>query len=157
MLYCISHLSCNVDVGAGRRAFTESGGIRILYASCEDSIDSRELESIVLMASVIMRKSFPKNRLPITSLKSVLSYNLPHSDFHTLDMGEGQGKKVTCKLNTKNNEKIKSPKSTAFNLKRVVYYIRMTHKQIVFNFLKTLNLDSCQIFNLSFIIICIGI
>ena len=82
-------LLCNP--GAGRRAFTDSGGIRILYASCEDSIDSRELESIILMASVIMRKSFPKNRLPTNSLKSVLSFNLPHSDFHTLDTGEGQG------------------------------------------------------------------
>ena len=78
-------------VESGRDSLKEAGGIRILYTTCQETIESRELETLIFMASVIMRKCFPRNRLPLTSLRSAVTCSLPDSDFHTIDMGEGQG------------------------------------------------------------------
>ena len=76
---------------SGRKALMEADGVRVLYTTCQESIECRELETIIFMASLIMRKCFPRNRLPISNLRSPVSVPLPHSDFHVVDMGEGQG------------------------------------------------------------------
>lgn len=80
---------------SGRQALMEADGIRVLYTCCQESIDCREAESLIVMASLIMRKCFPRNRLPICSLRSALTCPLPESSFHVLDTGEGQG--ILCK------------------------------------------------------------
>lgn len=80
-----------VIVESGRTALMDSDGIRVLYTTCQETIECRELESLIYAASVIMRKCFPKNRLPMTSLRSTLTCTLPDSDFHVIDRGEGHG------------------------------------------------------------------
>ena len=76
---------------SGRKALMEADGIRILYTSCKETIDCRELEPVILNASIIMRKCFPRNKLPLENLRSPLCCPLPESDFHIRDTGEGHG------------------------------------------------------------------
>ena len=90
---CLSFiLSLIVIEESGRKAFMEADGIRILYTACQESIECRESESIIVLSSHIMRKCFPKNRLAVMNLRSTLVFPLPDSDFHVPETGEGQGK-----------------------------------------------------------------
>jgi len=61
-------------------ALMEADGIRVLYTTCQETADCREFESIINLTNTIMRKCFPKNRLPVPTLQSPLSFNLPESD-----------------------------------------------------------------------------
>ena len=76
---------------SGRKALMEADGIRLLYTTCQESVECREVDSLIFMASHIMRKCFPKNHLPLCSLRSPITCRLPQSDFHIPDPGEGQG------------------------------------------------------------------
>ena len=67
---------------SGRQAFVESDGIRVLYNSAQDVSDSREVESLIMLASLIMRKCCPRNRLPLENVLSAITFPLPHSDVH---------------------------------------------------------------------------
>ncbi len=69
----------------------EADGIRILYNCCQETLESRELESIIFLSSLIMRKCFPRNRLPLDNLRNSIGCQLPISDFHVPETGEGQG------------------------------------------------------------------
>jgi len=60
----------------------EADGIHLLYNSCLDTIDCRELESVIYLASIIMRKCFPKSRLPISMLRNPLMFPIPDSDLY---------------------------------------------------------------------------
>ncbi|XP_074650112.1 cytosolic carboxypeptidase 1-like isoform X2 [Tubulanus polymorphus] len=73
------------NLKSGRKTLIEADGIRILYNTCMESIESRELESVIFTASLIMRRCFPRNRLPLQTVKSPLNMSLPESDFHKLD------------------------------------------------------------------------
>ncbi|XP_071096549.1 cytosolic carboxypeptidase 1-like [Haliotis cracherodii] len=70
------------NLKSGRKAFVESEGIRVLYETSQEVIDCREMESLILLASIIMRKCCPRNKLPIADVQSCVSYPLPASDFH---------------------------------------------------------------------------
>jgi hypothetical protein len=76
---------------SGRMALMEADGIQILYSTCQETVDCRELESIISLANTIMRKCFPKNRLPVPTLRSPLSFSLPDSDAYesTTQLDEG--------------------------------------------------------------------
>jgi len=76
---------------SGRNALMEADGIHLLYNTCLDTIDCRELESVIYLASVIMRKCFPKSRLPIATLRNPLTFPIPDSDVYgsTSELTEG--------------------------------------------------------------------
>ncbi|XP_031426873.1 cytosolic carboxypeptidase 1 isoform X2 [Clupea harengus] len=61
----------------GRKAFIEADGMRILY-NTSTCLPVRTLDSLVSTSSLIMRKCFPKNRLPLPTIKSVYLHALPH-------------------------------------------------------------------------------
>jgi hypothetical protein len=71
---------------SGRKALMEADGIRFLYTACQESIDVRELESLIFTASFIMRRCFPKNKMPVPAVRSTLLFALPESDFHIIEM-----------------------------------------------------------------------
>ena len=75
--------------------------MRILYTTSQETLEVQELESVVYLSSLVMRKCFPRNRLPISVLRSAISCSLPVSDFHVLDTCEEQGQyldvNITCK------------------------------------------------------------
>ncbi|XP_076444257.1 cytosolic carboxypeptidase 1-like [Babylonia areolata] len=70
------------NLKSGRQAFVESDGIRLLYNSAQEVSDSREVESLIMLASLIMRKCCPRNRLPLDNVLSAVTFPLPHSDQH---------------------------------------------------------------------------
>ena len=82
---------CVCDTESGRGALMESDGIPLLYNTCLETVDCRELESVIYLASVIMRKCFPKSRLPIATLRNPLTFPIPDSDVYgsTSDIIEG--------------------------------------------------------------------
>jgi len=67
---------------SGRNALMEADGIHLLYSTCLETIDCRELEAVIYASSIIMRKCFPKSRLPITTLRNPLTFAIPHSDVY---------------------------------------------------------------------------
>ena len=75
--------------GSGRKALVEANGIRILYESAQDVIDCREMEGLILLASVIMRKCCPRNKLPLGDIRSVVTFDKPFSELYP---EEGYGK-----------------------------------------------------------------
>ncbi|KAJ8304681.1 hypothetical protein KUTeg_018264, partial [Tegillarca granosa] len=70
------------NLRSGRKSLADANGIQILYDSAQEVIDCREMESLILLASVIMRKCCPRNKLPLSEIRSALSYDLPESDLY---------------------------------------------------------------------------
>ncbi|ESP05203.1 hypothetical protein LOTGIDRAFT_208161 [Lottia gigantea] len=82
----ILHILKNItNLKSGRKALLESDGIRILYETCQDISESREMESLILLASIIMRKCCPRNKLPLENTDSAVTFPLPLSDRHVPD------------------------------------------------------------------------
>lgn len=48
------------------------------YSVDQECLAVRTLDPLVNVSSLIMRKCFPKNRLPLPTIKSVFNYPLPH-------------------------------------------------------------------------------
>ncbi|XP_078313843.1 cytosolic carboxypeptidase 1-like isoform X2 [Crassostrea virginica] len=67
---------------SGRKALADANGIQILYDSAQEVIDCREMESLILLASVIMRKCCPRNKLPLDKLQSAFTQELPESELY---------------------------------------------------------------------------
>lgn len=85
---CHSVLSVHCDsVGSGRKALADANGIQILYDSAQEVIDCREMESLILLASVIMRKCCPRNKLPLDKLQSPFNLELPESELYPTGQG----------------------------------------------------------------------
>ncbi|XP_060927657.1 cytosolic carboxypeptidase 1 isoform X2 [Limanda limanda] len=74
-LVCIRNI---INIKLGRKAFIEADGMRILYNSSTECLPVRTLDPLVNTSSIIMRKCFPKNRLPLPTIKSAFNYQLPH-------------------------------------------------------------------------------
>lgn len=68
------------NLKVGRKAFLEADGISTLYVCCQETAEAPELDSVNVLASIIMRKSFPRNRLPLLSCNSPLPFDQPGSD-----------------------------------------------------------------------------
>ncbi|XP_058492634.1 cytosolic carboxypeptidase 1 [Solea solea] len=73
-LVCIRNIT---NIKLGRKAFIEADGMRILYNSSVECLPVRTLDPLVNVSSLIMRKCFPKNRLPLPTIKSAFQYQLP--------------------------------------------------------------------------------
>ncbi|XP_062924897.1 cytosolic carboxypeptidase 1 isoform X3 [Mobula hypostoma] len=74
ILTCIKNVT---SIKLGRKAFVDAEGIKILYNLSQDCLSVRTLDPLVNISSLIMRKCFPKNRLPIPTIKSVYQFQLP--------------------------------------------------------------------------------
>ncbi|KAM7392055.1 hypothetical protein PAMP_022697 [Pampus punctatissimus] len=75
LLVCLRNIT---NIKIGRKAFIEADGMRILYNSSTECLPVRTLDPLVNTSSLIMRKCFPKNRLPLPTIKSAFHYQLPH-------------------------------------------------------------------------------
>lgn len=74
LLVCLRNIT---NIKLGRKAFIEADGMRILYNSSAECLSVRTLDPLVNTSSLIMRKCFPKNRLPLPTIKSVFRFELP--------------------------------------------------------------------------------
>ncbi|XP_037633387.1 cytosolic carboxypeptidase 1 isoform X3 [Sebastes umbrosus] len=75
LLVCLRNIT---NIKLGRKAFIDADGMRILYNSSTECLPVRTLDPLVNTSSLIMRKCFPKNRLPLPTIKSTFHYQLPH-------------------------------------------------------------------------------
>uniref|UniRef100_A0A8C9W1N7 Cytosolic carboxypeptidase 1 n=1 Tax=Scleropages formosus TaxID=113540 RepID=A0A8C9W1N7_SCLFO len=75
ILGCIRNIT---NIKLGRKAFLEADGMRILYSTSTECLSVRTLDPLINTSSLIMRKCFPKNRLPVPTIRSVFHYQLPH-------------------------------------------------------------------------------
>ncbi|XP_064153171.1 cytosolic carboxypeptidase 1 isoform X2 [Anguilla rostrata] len=75
ILGCIKNIT---NIKLGRKAFVDAHGMKILYSTSTECLPVRTLDPLVNSSSLIMRKCFPKNRLPLTTIKSVFQHPLPH-------------------------------------------------------------------------------
>uniref|UniRef100_A0AAQ4Q6F2 Cytosolic carboxypeptidase 1 n=1 Tax=Gasterosteus aculeatus aculeatus TaxID=481459 RepID=A0AAQ4Q6F2_GASAC len=75
LLVCLRNIT---NIKLGRKAFIDTDGMRILYNSSTECLPVRTLDPLVNTSSLIMRKCFPKNRLPLPTIKSAFHYQLPH-------------------------------------------------------------------------------
>nr|CAB3220654.1 cytosolic carboxypeptidase 1-like [Phallusia mammillata] len=68
---------------SGRRSFIEAGGIEVLYASCKDylavsgSATNKSVESLLSVATLILRRCQKKCRLPVTNSHCTFRFRLP--------------------------------------------------------------------------------
>ncbi|XP_067886154.1 cytosolic carboxypeptidase 1 isoform X4 [Heterodontus francisci] len=74
ILTCIKNIT---GIKLGRKAFVDAEGMKVLYNTSQDCLSVRTLDPLVNISSLIMRKCFPKNRLPIPTIKSVYHFQLP--------------------------------------------------------------------------------
>uniref|UniRef100_A0A3P8QDM9 Cytosolic carboxypeptidase 1 n=1 Tax=Astatotilapia calliptera TaxID=8154 RepID=A0A3P8QDM9_ASTCA len=75
LLVCLRNIT---NIKLGRKAFIEADGMRILYNTSTECLPVRTLDPLINTSSLIMRKCFPKNRLPVPTIKSAFHYQLPH-------------------------------------------------------------------------------
>lgn len=86
----------------GKAAFIQADGIKTLYTLSLESLECRELEGVNNLSSQILRRCFPMNKLPVSSLASPLAFALldldsaGHSAAEDLldDSGEGESSEI---------------------------------------------------------------
>ncbi|XP_072006964.1 cytosolic carboxypeptidase 1 isoform X2 [Engystomops pustulosus] len=74
ILLCLKSIT---NIKLGRKAFIDANGMKILYNTSQDCQAVRTLDPLVNTSSLIMRKCFPKNRLPLPTIKSAFQFQLP--------------------------------------------------------------------------------
>ncbi|KAM3843924.1 cytosolic carboxypeptidase 1 isoform 5-T6 [Vipera latastei] len=65
------------NIKLGRKAFLDVDGMKILYNTSQECLVVRTLDPLVNISSLIMRKCYPKNRLPLPTIKSAFHFQLP--------------------------------------------------------------------------------
>nr|XP_044987008.1 cytosolic carboxypeptidase 1 isoform X3 [Jaculus jaculus] len=73
----LQSLKSVTNIKLGRKAFIDANGMKILYNTSQECLAARTLDSLVNTSSLIMRKCFPKNRLPLPTIKSSFHFQLP--------------------------------------------------------------------------------
>ncbi|KAG8455300.1 hypothetical protein GDO86_001482, partial [Hymenochirus boettgeri] len=74
ILHCLKNIT---NIKLGRKALIDANGIKALYNTSQECQAVRTLDPLVNTSSLIMRKCFPKNRLPLATIKSVFHFQLP--------------------------------------------------------------------------------
>ncbi|XP_019638452.1 PREDICTED: cytosolic carboxypeptidase 1-like [Branchiostoma belcheri] len=77
------------NLKTGRKAFIQAEGIRILHTTSQETLNCKALEPVINLSSIIMRKCFPKQQLPLVTLNSTYKYPLPGSGGDTGDGPQG--------------------------------------------------------------------
>ncbi|KAB0349223.1 hypothetical protein FD754_014080, partial [Muntiacus muntjak] len=73
----LQSLKSVTNIKLGRKAFIDANGMKILYNTSQECLAVRTLDPLVNTSSLIMRKCFPKNRLPLPTIKSSFQFQLP--------------------------------------------------------------------------------
>ncbi|XP_028349902.1 cytosolic carboxypeptidase 1 isoform X6 [Physeter macrocephalus] len=73
----LQSLKSVTSIKLGRKAFIDANGMKILYNTSQECLAVRTLDPLVNTSSLIMRKCFPKNRLPLPTIKSSFHFQLP--------------------------------------------------------------------------------
>ncbi|XP_057578043.1 cytosolic carboxypeptidase 1 isoform X2 [Hippopotamus amphibius kiboko] len=73
----LQSLKSVTNIKLGRKAFVDANGMKILYNTSQECLAVRTLDPLVNTSSLIMRKCFPKNRLPLPTIKSSFHFQLP--------------------------------------------------------------------------------
>ncbi|XP_044129566.1 cytosolic carboxypeptidase 1 isoform X1 [Bufo gargarizans] len=74
ILQCLKSIT---NIKLGRKAFIDANGMKTLYNTSQECQAVRTLDPLVNTSSLIMRKCFPKNRLPLPTIKSAFQFQLP--------------------------------------------------------------------------------
>uniref|UniRef100_A0A8C4U595 tubulin-glutamate carboxypeptidase n=1 Tax=Falco tinnunculus TaxID=100819 RepID=A0A8C4U595_FALTI len=74
LLLCLKHIT---DIQLGRETFLGSRGMEILFTSVQDCLSCKNLDPIVNTVTHILRKCYPKEPLPVVTVRSSYSFPLP--------------------------------------------------------------------------------
>uniref|UniRef100_A0A8C4QDU9 ATP/GTP binding protein 1 n=1 Tax=Eptatretus burgeri TaxID=7764 RepID=A0A8C4QDU9_EPTBU len=74
MLVCIKYIT---SINVGRVAFNDADGTEILYTTAQECLSNQALDRVVNLSTIIMRKCYPKNRLPLPTILSSIHFPLP--------------------------------------------------------------------------------
>ncbi|XP_010136268.1 PREDICTED: cytosolic carboxypeptidase 4, partial [Buceros rhinoceros silvestris] len=74
LLLCLKHIT---NIQLGRETFLGSRGMEILFASVQDCLSCKNLDPIINAVTQILRKCYPKESLPVTTVRSSYFFPLP--------------------------------------------------------------------------------
>ncbi|XP_025929006.1 cytosolic carboxypeptidase 4 [Apteryx rowi] len=74
LLICLKHIT---NIQLGRETFLDSCGMEILFTSVQDCLSCKNLDPIVTTVTQILRKCYPKEPLPLPTVRSSYSFSLP--------------------------------------------------------------------------------
>ncbi|XP_067873731.1 cytosolic carboxypeptidase 4 [Heterodontus francisci] len=76
LLSCIKNIT---NIQMGKKAFLKADGMRILLGTSRACGYTTDLQPVVKMATQIMRKCYPKQHLPLLTVRSCYSFVLPNA------------------------------------------------------------------------------
>ncbi|XP_057277919.1 cytosolic carboxypeptidase 4 isoform X1 [Pezoporus wallicus] len=74
LLLCLKHIT---NIQLGRETFLCSKGMEILFTSVQDCLSCKNLDPIINTVTQILRKCYPKEPLPVATVRSSYSFPLP--------------------------------------------------------------------------------
>ncbi|KAF1502853.1 Cytosolic carboxypeptidase 4, partial [Eudyptula minor] len=74
LLLCLKHIT---NVQLGRETFLGSRGMEILFTSVQDCLSCKNLDPIITTVTQILRKCYPKESLPVVTVRSSYFFPLP--------------------------------------------------------------------------------
>ncbi|KFP74067.1 Cytosolic carboxypeptidase 4, partial [Acanthisitta chloris] len=74
LLLCLKHIT---NIQLGRETFLGSHGMEILFTSVQDCLSCKNLDPIITTATQILRKCYPKEHLPLATVRSSYFFPLP--------------------------------------------------------------------------------
>ncbi|PKU39186.1 cytosolic carboxypeptidase 4 [Limosa lapponica baueri] len=74
LLLCLKHIT---NIQLGRETFLCSQGMEILFTSIQDCLFCTNLDPIITTVTQILRKCYPKEPLPVATVRSSYSFPLP--------------------------------------------------------------------------------
>ncbi|NXB45051.1 CBPC4 carboxypeptidase, partial [Leucopsar rothschildi] len=74
LLLCLKYIT---NIQLGRETFLGSRGMEILFTSVQDCLSCKSLDPIITTATHILRKCYPKEHLPVVTVRSSYSFPLP--------------------------------------------------------------------------------
>ncbi|NXC65813.1 CBPC4 carboxypeptidase, partial [Anhinga anhinga] len=74
LLLCLKHIT---NIQLGRETFLGSQGMEILFTSVQDCLSSKNLDPIINTVTQILRKCYPKESLPVATVRSSYFFPLP--------------------------------------------------------------------------------
>ncbi|XP_071424953.1 cytosolic carboxypeptidase 4 [Pithys albifrons albifrons] len=74
LLLCLKYIT---NIQLGRETFLGSQGMEILFTSVQDCLSCKNLDPVIATATQILRKCYPKENLPVMTVRSSYSFPLP--------------------------------------------------------------------------------
>ncbi|RLW03754.1 hypothetical protein DV515_00006430 [Chloebia gouldiae] len=74
LLLCLKYIT---NIQLGRETFLGSRGMEILFTSVQDCLSCKNLDPIITAATHVLRKCYPKEHLPVVTVRSSYSFPLP--------------------------------------------------------------------------------